>query len=313
MLGLPLMLAAAALGIRWLRARRPADLLLAAFTMGSLFESKVFALIVLAGGAMLMGALLRRTALFVLGLAGAAAGAPWALLTGVFGSAHGRLRLDPLRHVVNSLYPNSSLWDLTRSVGHDSGAAAPFVALVITAAFVIGALGLRLLGLPRALRLALRDRRAVEAWLLACTALGIGLSLLLVGDPVAIDGAQFQGVALFLGWCSTAVLLARWLRGPGLWPPVLAVALIALAVSSPLDYLAHKRFPEQLSAPDSVDRAWVVLSPATVAGAEWVERRTPVTDRLLMPVGGPRLVPLRLLYVGLLAGRRLLAASDKTW
>jgi hypothetical protein len=197
---------------------------------------------------------------------------------------------------------------LSSSVNQTLAAAAgvlgegPQRTLLATLIFLLGAYGLRLAGATR-LRMALRaDDSGVHAWIACAIALGTLASLVVRGNPMGINGIQFLTFALYLAWLYAGPALAA-ARRP------LAALLVALAVTSPVGYVARKLAPERWTAPDSLDREWVLLDAATLQACEWLRVNAPASDRVVLsldPTPGDRGI-LKPLIVAALAHKRLAA------
>jgi hypothetical protein len=301
MLGAPLLLGLLIVAHRLLVEGLRADVLFVALLSGALFESKVFALVPLLLGALLLALVLRRgrtLALFAALLVGAA---PWAALTSRFGPsrAGSPLQILPLAPVEEMLGLLPELHGLT------DGPAAPLGWAVAVLLFLAGGLGVRLVGLPRLLALARRD--AFHGLLLATAAAAVSMALLLVGQPVRADGAQPLLVSHTLAWLTTGPVLAGWLARPRL--RVLAVALLAIAPLAPLGYMVRKVLPA-ITAPDSWDRAYQVLPGGAVQASLWLSEHAGPGERLVVPLEGDPadLGGLKAVYVAALAGRPLIAS-----
>lgn len=301
MLGVPVAFGGLALAGHGLRSGSPRTLALAALVLGGLFETKLFAFVPIVLGTLSAAVLFRSARLAGLGVATGLVAAPWALVTLAAGAGRGGapLVLAPLSHVHASLAANASLRALDSRLG--------LGAVVI--ACLAGAFGLRLVGLP----LLWRRARTAPAGLDAVVALTLpwaaGLSLLLAGNPVALDGVQFQFCALFLAWPYAGIVLARLWDASGLRRG-LAVLLLAAAAVSPLRYVALKLAPEAWTAAGSVDRKRFALGADALEASAFLRRNAPTTDRVLVPLrtagdaGG-----LGPLYLGALAGRRVSGAA----
>jgi hypothetical protein len=313
MFGVPIAFAGIALAAVYLREGGSGRLLLAALVIGGLFETKVFAFLPLTLGALTLGALFRKPRLLALGAAASVAAAPWALLTLAAEAGRGAfpLSLAPFHVVYASADANPALRDLGTAVG--VGATTPLLRVpglvLVVIVFLVGGFGVRLLGLPLLVRRARADPGGADTLIAGSLLWMVGLSLLLVGNPTPLDGAQFLMCAQFLAWPYAGIALGRLARAGGARRG-LALALFALALLSPLRYVALKLFPESLTPAGSVDRARYVVSPDALAACRFLAQTSPATDRLVVPLHPPGDEGgLGALYFGALAGRRVSAVA----
>ena len=300
MLGLPLMLATL-LGLSLLReGSGPARVIPAALLLAALFQTKAFAFISLWLAVAVLGLLTRERRLLGVAALSLFLTSPGMILVAASGGARegAPLALDAFALVDEAISTNPSLASLAASLG------APFAGAIV----LLGGLGLRLLGVPRLLRVA-REGVAARVCALAML-LSIALALTLVGRPNRLDGLQFMLVPLSLMWIFTGPALAALLERPGASRPVAAL-MVALSVVTPIRYLAQKGAPEVFTSSQAVDRRRFQLQRSTVEACEWLQKNSRPTDRLILPLSGD---PedrggLKPVYVGLLSSRRLVAEA----
>ncbi len=301
--GLPLALAALVLAGRWLQAGRRADLALLGLVLGALWQTKVFAFLALLAAALVATVVLRRARLLAVALAGLVGGAPWLLLTALSPGGRGGWPLlpDPLRPVRLSLEVNATL----RWAASVLGDAGPAVLLLATVLFLAGGLGVRLVGLPRLLRLARSDASGLHALVAVAMAISIAASLALRGHPMGVDGIQFLTFAQYVSWLYAGPTLGEWLARRA-W---IAAPLVALALVAPVTSLARKVAPARFATAGSLDLVRVTLRPATLAAAERLRVASDPRDRVLVPLDGdPENVGgVKPLLVAALARRRVVA------
>jgi hypothetical protein len=300
--GLPLTLVAVLLAGRWLAGGSRRELALLALVAGALWQTKVFAFLTLAGAALATAAWRRSGRLAAVAAACVVGGLPWMVLTASSpGAAGWPLRLAPLRPVRLSLEVNATL----RSAATVLGDAPPLVLLLGTVLFLAGAIGLRLIGLPRLVREARADASGLHALVAAAIATGLAVSLTLRGHPMPVDGIQFLMLALYLSWLYAGPALA----GPGRRRILVAVPLVALAVAAPVTSLARKLAPERFTSPASLDRVRMRLRSDTVAAAARLRAASPPGARVVLPLAGdPEDVGgMKPLLVAALARRRVVA------
>ena len=313
-LGLPVALAALILAHRFIKEGGLGRLLLAGFVAGALWETKVFAFAPLLLGAGVMAVVGRRARLAWLAVASGAFALPWVALTFLGGttSRGSPLAISPLYPVRMSLALIPTFEKIGQAVQPGSLVVRSLWMAAAIALFLIGGFGVRLVGIPRLVG-ACRGRRTFDLYLCGVLAVAVLMSLLLVGRPVATDGAQFLILAHLLSWLYAGPALAEVLAGRRIVPTALGMALVLAALVAPLGYFARKAWPEWLTPPHSADRLWLTLGHDTVAAAGWLATRPPGGERLLLPLDGDPedLGGLKPLYVAALANRRLAAfAAD---
>jgi hypothetical protein len=298
MFGVPLTLAALLAGRRFLSGARRGDLLVTTLLLAGLWQTKAFGFAALAGAALLAGAGLRCRRLLALAASALAAAVPlvfWAVETG--GGREGApLHLSPLFLVKSALANNGALAALGDRVG----------LLGAMPVFLAGGLGVRLLGVPGLLARARSDSTGFVGWVAWAIGVMIAAALLLEGNPTAIEAVQFLLLAqsllwLFAGPVLDAVLAQR---------PALGVLLLAMALASPVGYLARKALPEIVPSAGPLDGAWVRLTPDALAACRFLERSSAPTDRVLVPVAGRDPASgARGLALAAVAGRRVPAIA----
>jgi hypothetical protein len=111
---------------------------------------------------------------------------------------------------------------------------------------VAGGLGVRVAGALVLGRRARVDRSGLAGWLALSVLGALVLGFLVVGDPLALNGAQFLILPQLLLWTTTGPWLAGWLEvgGARRWA---GLALVAASCASPLLYVARKAWPESLT------------------------------------------------------------------
>lgn len=297
--GVPLMMVSLLWASFYRKTGSAAALVAGALVVAALFETKPFGFVPLwlaLACAGLAGRDRRALSLATLSLALAA---PALLLTASSGAARegSPLELAPFAFVEDAVSTNPSLSSLASHAGF----------AVAALAVLVGGLGVRLAGLPRLARAA---RPRFELGWLAAVTMGLAtlLALAVRGHPTAVDGAQFLVVPQALLWLFVAPVIHDAFRRDARHRLVAALAL-AMAVVTPLRYVALKRFPERLTSPGSVDRVAFSLSPTTLAACEWLRTHGTPGDRVALPLAGD---PedrggLKPLYVAAIAGRRVLA------
>jgi hypothetical protein len=278
--GLPLTLAALILAGRWLAGGRRRELVLQGLVLGALFQTKVFAFLALMAGSLLAALVLRSGRQAAVAAAGLLGGAPWLWLTVLSPSGRGAwpLAFEPLRPVRLSLDVNATL----RSAASVFGDAGPLVLVLGTLIFLVGGLGVRLIGVPYLLRRARSDASGLHAFVGLTMATAACASLVLRGHPMGVDGIQFLMLTLYLSWLYAGPALLAWLPR-GAW---LVVPLTGLALVAPVSYLARKIAPARFTTVGSLDRVRVTLRPDTLAACEWLRARSDPRDRVVLPLAG---------------------------
>jgi hypothetical protein len=176
---------------------------------------------------------------------------------------------------------------------------------------VAGGLGVRCLGLRRLADDCRRDPTGFHLGVAGVLGVALACSLLTIGNPVAINGAQMLVLLHSLSWLYAASVLADALRAPSRARRAGAALILAVAVVSPLAYIARKRFPAVLTRADSLDRRFQTIAPDSLAACLWLERNTAPADRLVMslrrdPADSGGLKPL---YVAALSRRRIVTLA----
>jgi hypothetical protein len=296
--GVPLALVALVAARRYLHDGRREELLVAVLLLLGLWQTKAFAFVALVGAAFVASVAARRARLLALAFTAAAAGLPfyvWAATSG--GARDGApLFLAPLLLVRTAAANNAALAALADHAG--------WAAVLLV--FLIGGFGLRLAGLPE---LALRvrgDASGFETWF-AATLLGSTAAALLVGgNPTAVEGVQFLLFALSLAWLPAATTLDRLFARK----PLLAAALVAVALVSPVGYLARKAAPQLVPSDGPLDADRVRLSPAALSACRFLDTAAGPEERLLVPVrGNDAASGARGLLLAALSERRVTAVS----
>ena len=314
MLALPLVAVALVLGSRWVRDGGRGRLLLAAWTLSALWQTKVFACVPLLLGAFAAGALLRNRRLLMLGAASAALAVPWAVLSTSGGDplSPQPLRFGLLYPVAQSLAVHPS-WEALRAwTAPERGPLARWAAIAAATFFVVaGGLGVRIVGAAALARRWRADTSGTWTWLGASLLAALVLGLLLVGDPLPLNGAQFLILPQLLLWTLTGPWLAASLAGAPL-RRLAAAALLAASFASPAIYMARKQWPERFTRAGSVDRARFVIPAESIAAARWLaaqpgHRAELVADwRGRAADAGGQPAP----FLAVLSGRRLLAHGE---
>jgi len=314
-LALPLVFVALTLASRWLREGRWGHLVLAGLVTGELWETKVFALLPLLGGLLAVSLVERRRRPLLLALVTAAFAIPWMTLTLLTG---GEGRGAPLRFSL--LYPVRMSLALVEGLQDLAGYAIPgampwpvrFAALgMATLVFLVGSFGARLIGLPR-LVAASRAEEGLHRYVAASVGIAVLSSLVLVGNPVPTDAAQFLILAQCLAWLYAGPRLAKLFGDRRAAIRTLALFLVAGAVVNPVRYVIRKASPGMLTPVSAVyDRLFVQLSPDATSACKWLEEHAQPHERLLLPLSGDPgdIGGLKPLYVALVSKRRLAAYS----
>ncbi len=313
MFGIPLSIVSLILLSRWLASRRIGDLILAGLVLGGLWETKVFAVITLLGGLALASLALRSRPLAAAVLAGAIFAAPWIAVTSG-GSSQVRdgppLRFAPLWLVKHDLISNLTLRRVVEGVAPE-GSSPPRRAAAMalaTALFLVGGLGVRLVGLP-ALARGCSSGEGMAVVLTTTSGLALLLGLVFAGNPVATEGGQFLTMAQALLWLVAGPPLALVLASPSALRRAAALVLIGGACLSPVRYGVRKLFPEHLLPGNPIDGLRVHLSTPSLEACEWLRRRSHAGDRIALPLhGDPEdLGGHKPLFVSALSGRRTVA------
>jgi len=309
--GIPLALAALALALPWLRDGSRGALVLSAFVTGGLWQTKIFAFLPLVAAMALAGLVARRARPAILAATSGLMGLPYMCLSLATGARQGPpLLWGPLHHVAVSLETNPTLQDWMTGL-LQWGLPAPLCWMAVTVVFVAGGLGMRCLGLRRLADDCRRDATGFHLGMACLFVVTLGGSLIAVGNPVAINGAQMLVLLHSLSWLYAASVLADALRAPSRARRAGAALVLAAAVVSPLGYIARKRFPAAFTAPDSLDRRSQTISPDSLAACRWLARNAAPADRLVMSLWGD---PgdrggLKPLYVAALSRRRIVTLA----
>lgn len=314
MLGAPLLFASLIAAREALAGGRLAWLA-AGLLAGSLWPTKVFAFICLAG-AFGLAALLRRSAAHArLALATLACAAPWVAQTLASPQGPGApLRFSPFYPV----YAWAATYPGVERMAAQLGALQPSPRLALPGLLLLslpclaGALGVRLLGLPRLAAGARHEPDGLHVPVAAAVGLSLLLAFTIVGHPTRVNGTQFLMVGLYLLWPYAAGALEALLASPARWRRAAGAALLAAAVISPAGYLARKLLPEALTAPAAWDRRRFTLPAPAAAACSWLRDHSPRDASVVVPLGiGPRdgggLLPL---YVAAVANRRVSATPN---
>lgn len=313
MLTLPVVLATLVLAARWLREGGRGTLVVAALSLAALWQTKVFACLPLLLSALAAAALLRNRRLGALAVLACALVVPWAAAStiGVDREQPMPLRFEPLYPVGLSLSVHPSWAGLTAlcATGRSPLVRVP-AALLATVLVLVGGLGVRVVGGVLLARRARGDATGLFAWMGLTVVTGLCLGLLVVGNPVPIDGVQFFILPQLLLWTLTGPWLAGWLCAGGARLAA-AVVLLAASFASPLGYVAKKAWPERFTSPGSIDRLRFALSPEAVTAARWLagQRAGPnlVADWRGRPADPGGRAPL---YLAAVAGKRLAAYAE---
>jgi len=314
MLALPLVAVALVLGSRWLREGGRGRLLLAAWALSALWQTKVFACVPLLLGAFAAAALLRNRRLLMLGAASAALAVPWAVLSTSGGDplSPQPLRFGLLYPVAQSLAVHPSWEALTAWTAPERGSLARWAAIAAATVLVVaGGLGVRAVGAVALARRFRADTSGSWTWLGASLLAALGLGLLLVGDPLPLNGAQFLILPQLLLWTLTGPWLAASLAGAPL-KRLAAATLLAASFASPAVYMARKQWPDRFTRAGSVDRARFAIPADAIAAARWLaaqpgHRAELVADwRGRAADAGGQPAP----FLAVLSGRRLLAHGE---
>jgi hypothetical protein len=314
-LALPLVFVALTLASRWLREGRRGLLVLAGLVTGELWETKVFALLPLLGGLVVVSIVERHRRALLLALVTATFAFPWMILT-LLSGGEGRgapLSFSLLYPVRMSLVLVDGLHDLA---GYVIPGAMPspvrFAAFgIATLVFLVGSFGVRLIGLPP-LVAACRAGAGVHRYIAASMCVAVLSSLVLIGNPVPTDAAQFLILAQCLAWLYAGPRLATLIGDRRAAIRIFALFLLAGAVVNPARYVVRKASPGLLTPPSAVyDRLFVQLSPDATSACKWLEEHAQPHERLLLPLTGDPgdIGGLKPLYVALVSRRRLAAYS----
>lgn len=313
MFGLPLVLVWLTLARRWLRGGGREWLMLVGLVSGALWETKLFALLPLCLGAFVGALLSKRSRLLALASVAVAGALPWVLLTSLSGSSRegsplAPWLLYPVRVALGVIFGPGFAASLARD-----GLSGAVALGLFTVPFLVGALGVRLLGLPRLVvgcRSSDRDLHLLIAISLGSAAC---LGLLLVGNPVPTDGVQFLILPQLLTWLYAGPALAAWLAAPSLAARAVGCMLLALAVGGPGRYLALKLFPESFTAEGSMDRRFQLLSRDARDACAWLAEPKRAAGRVMVPLGGdPEDVGgLKPFYIAAASGHRLVAVAGE--
>lgn len=313
MIAFPLVLVGLVLASRYLREGGRGRLLLAAWSVAALWQTKVFACVPLVLGLLAAAALLRRRRLVELAVATSVLALPWMVLSTIGGDGTGPrpLGLDLLYPVALSLsvHPKwRALSDLCASATNGF-VRWPAIA-VATAIFFACGLGVRLLGAGLLVRRVRRDETGLWTALALALAAALVLGVFVVGHPLALNGAQFLILPQLLLW----MLVGPWLAdalAAGTARRLLALVLLLVACVSPVRYLAFKAWPGRF-APRQVDGLRSELPAGTVAAATWLAGQPASGANLLVDWRARAKDPggRTALYVAVLSGRRLLAYDE---
>jgi hypothetical protein len=178
-----------------------------------------------------------------------------------------------------------------------------------TLVFLVGSFGVRLIGLPQ-LVAASRAEEGVHRYIAASMGVAVLSSLVLVGNPVPTDAAQFLILAQCLAWLYAGPRLATLFVDRRAAIRILALFLVAGAVVNPARYVIRKASPGLLTPASAVyDRLFVQLSPDATSACRWLEEHAQPHERLLLPLNGDPgdVGGLKPLYVALVSRRRLAA------
>ena len=313
MLAVPLILAGLALARRWLASGSVGELVLAGLVLGALVETKAQACVAIGAGAALAAMVKGNRRLAGLTAALGVGAVPWLALSLPLGGAREGppFVAAPLSVVAEALGHNPPLARLAAGLGAEPWPppwqGLPGVAGVV-ALFLAGALGVRLLGLPRLVRGAARDATGFHALVAASCGAAAVLGLALRGNPTVVDGWQFLGLPLYLLWLYVAPVLAGWI-GRGGPARAAALGMLALAVVSPVRYAAKRRFPERLTSPRSADRLTFSMPAPALDACAFLARYAAPGETLVMPMSSPAdPAGLRTVFVPALAGLRVPAS-----
>jgi uncharacterized membrane protein len=281
---------------------------------GALWETKLFALVPLCLGAVLGALLLRSSRLLGLASAAVAGALPWILLTSLSGSSREGPPLVPslfypVRVALAVIFGPA----LPASLARDGVSGAALLALA-TVPFLMGGLGVRLLGMPRLVERCRSADRDLHVLLIAVS-LGLAacLGLLLVGNPVPTDGVQFLILPQLLAWLYAGPALAALLARAGLAARLGGVVLLALALAGPGRYVALKILPESFTGEGAMDRRFQLLSGDARDACAWLANPKRAEGRVIVPLAGdPEDVGgLKPFYVAAVSGRRLVAVAGE--
>lgn len=313
MFGLPLVLVWLTLARRQLAGAGRQSLILVALVSGALWETKLFAFLPLCLGGLVGGLLSRRPRLLGLTSAALAGALPWLCLTSLSGSSREgpplvRSLFYPVRVALGVIFGPG----FPASLAGDGISGAVVLGLA-TLPFIVGALGVRLLGAPRlveACRSADRDLHLLIGFSLGLAAC---LGLLLVGNPVPTDGVQFLILPQLLAWLYAGPALAARLTRPSVAGRLAGCALLALALAGPVRYVALKLFPESFTAEGAMDRRFQPLSRDARDACAWLAESKRAEGRLMVPLAGdPEDVGgLKPFYIAAVSGRRLVAVAGE--
>jgi len=309
MFGLPLVLVWLTLARRRLRGGGTEWLLLTALVAGALWETKLFALVPLCLGAVIGGLLLRCSRLLGLALAAVAGALPWVLLTSVSGSSREGpplvlLPFYPVRVALGSIFGPH----LPISLARDGVSGAVLLGLA-TVPFLVGGLGVRLLGVPRLVERCRSEDRDLHVLIAVSLGLAACLGLLLVGNPVPTDGVQFLILLQLLAWLYAGPALAAQLARASLVGRSTGCVLLAVALAGPGRYVALKLFAESFTAEGAMDRRFQLLSRDARDACAWLADPKRAEGRVIVPLAGdPEDVGgLKPFYIGAVSGSRLVA------
>lgn len=150
-----------------------------------------------------------------------------------------------------------------------------------TLLWLVTSLGLRLVGLPAALR-ALRAPTALPVALGAMALVGWPVGLLFRVTPLEFPGRPPYNEAWYfieqsapILWLFTVAALAAWLRGRGRAPALALAACAALSLPSTLQFVAGKRATPATVAPPAIVEAMAALERASRPGDVVLQRPEP--------------------------------------
>lgn len=298
MFGVPLAFAVLLAGRRFLRQGGRGEAVVAALLLAGLWQTKVFAALALAAAALLAGLLLRRPRLLLLASLAVAAGLPQALAAGATGAGRdgAALLFSPFLLVRAAAANNPSLAALSDSLGLAG----------LVPVFLIGALGVRVVGVPRLLAEARADRTGFHGWVGMLVALLVGLALAVRGNPTAVEGVQFLLLALTLLWLYAAPVLADL----GTRRRAAAALLVVGALLGPLHYFSRKALPALVPSLGPLDISWIEVSPGALSACRYLQAHAPPRARVLAPVTGAGAADsARGLVYAALASRRVVAVA----
>lgn len=313
MFGLPLVLVWLTLAQRWLRGGGREWLILTALVSGALWETKLFAFLPLCLGGLIGTLLLRRSRLLGLASVAVAGALPWILLTSLSGSSREGPPLIPWL-----LYPVRVALGVVLGPGFAAslvrdGITGAVVLALATLPFLVGGMGVRLIGVPRLVGACRSADRELHVLIAISLGLSTCLGLLLIGNPVPTDGVQFLILPQLLAWLYAGPALVARLARSSLVGRVAACVLLALALAGPGRYMALKLFPESFTAEGSLDRRFQLVSRDARDACVWLGEPKRGGGRVMVPLAGdPEDVGgLKPFYIGALSGRRLVAVAGE--